>query len=48
VPRNRMQKRTKPVRDATIWRRRGRKEQGFQYLGMFVVGRWRWRQGRLL
>jgi hypothetical protein len=34
-----MQKRTNPVRDATIWRRRGRKEQGFQYLGMFIVGR---------
>ena len=31
-----IQNKTKPVRDATICRRRGRKEQGFQYLGMLA------------
>lgn len=32
-----MQKSTNPVRDATICRRRGRKEHGFQYFGMLAV-----------
>ena len=32
-----IQKRTKPVREATICRRRWRKEQGFQYLGMLAT-----------
>jgi hypothetical protein len=36
VPRNTIQNRTNPVRDATICRRRGRKEQGFQYFGMLA------------
>ena len=31
-----MQNKIKPAREATICRRRGRKEQGFQYLGMLA------------
>ena len=32
-----MQNKIKPAREATICRRRGRKEQGFQYLGMLAT-----------
>ena len=31
-----IQNKIKPAREATICRRRGRKEQGFQYLGMLA------------
>ena len=37
VPRKSMQRSTKAVREATIWRRRGRKEHGFHRVGIVVV-----------